>query len=446
MNRIAGAVKRAACAAVLAAALPGVPAVAGICYDAALDCIQVTDFPAGFPCTLKRLKAYDDTNGWGKVRYDEAARAWHVDCHLLIGSNDGTATHFQIGSREAHDETLLLRGNLYVAPFWVEGENAGKYWQVPLIDNRLTLGCAGDPAVRTSLKFANRKRGEYGPRIGEFPSAMAKADKKFGGQLHAYNSVITAARQEAEYACATFRLLGQEVVLVNCELSWSVDDLAYGLNTALPRKRTRVENTLFAHGGGTVNNGPIVMTRCTLRDLACAISDSGAVDATLIDCTLERNVRNWMLRFTPYGITCIDCDVKPPARGDLFKAQATGADGKKQYGALTTRRHIIVEVVDAQGRPVPAAAVSVKCELPAAEAVANGRQTTDADGRTPGKGADKAILLTESIERVTDSGEPQIRVFSYAVSVEAKGFAPAAIEGFRPLEKWNVVRVTLKNP
>jgi hypothetical protein len=446
MIRLPALLRRAACAALLAACLPAPALLAGVLYDAKLDCLWVTDFPAAFPCTLARLKALDDTHGWGKVRYDADARAWTIDCHLLIGANDGTTTFFQIGSREAPDETLLLRGNLYVAPFWVEGENAGKYWQVPLIENRLTLGCAGDPAVRATLKFVNRKRGEFGPAIGESP-AVDRTLKKFGGQLHVYNSVITAARQEAEYACATFRLVGQEVVLVNSELSWSVDDLAYGLNTAQPRKSARVENTLFAHGGGAVNNGSIVLVGCTLRDLACAVSDSGAIDATLIDCTVERNVRNWMLRFTPYGITCIDCDVKPSARGDLFKAQPAGADGKKEYGALTTRRHVIVEVVDAQGRPVPNAAVKVKCELRVAQPVAdNTLQITDAQGRTPGKGMNKAVLLTESIERVTDSGEPQIKAFSYAISVEAKGFAPETIEGFRPLEKWKVIRVTLRNP
>lgn len=434
------------CATLLAACMLAAPAAAGILYDAGLDCIWVTDFPPGFPCTLKRLAAVDAANGWGKVRYDAEARAWRIDCHLMVGSNDGTTTYFQIGSREDAEETLLLRGNLYVAPFWIEGENPGKYWQVPLIENRVTLGRADDASVRTALKFANRKRGEFGPRVGEFPPTMTKDVKRFGGQLHAYNSVITSAIQDTEHACATFRLTGQEIVLVNSELSWSVDDLAYGLNASLPRKSIRVENTLFAHAGGSVNNGTVTLVGCTLRDLGCAVSDSGGIDATLIDCTLERNVRNWQLRFTSNGITCIDCDIRPSARGELLKAQASGAAGEKRYGAVTLRRHVVVEVVDAEGRAVPGATVNVKCELRVSEAATNASQTTDANGRTPGKGADKAVLLTESTERVTDSGEPQVRVFSYAITVGAKGFAPATLDGFRPLEKWQVVRVTLRKP
>jgi hypothetical protein len=419
-------------------------ASAGIVYDGKQDLLWVTDFPAGYPCTLKLLAAADRRNGWGKVSHDEASGTYVVNCHLLIGANDGTTSCFQIGTREAPAEALRLQGNLCVAPFWVEGENDGKYWQAPVRVNRLTLGSADDPGIRAALRFDNRRRGEFGLVIGDYPPGLRTGANAFGGQIHVYNSVITAARQEAAFACAGFRF-GQETVLENAELSWSAGDLGYGLHAAGAGRTVRIRGTLFAHSGEALSNGTVTANDCTFRNLRCAVSDSGCIDATLVNCTFENNARNWYLRFSPRGIVCIDCSIGAPAKADLFQAETTASVKEKRYGTVFCKRHVVVEVVDSQGKPVAGAQVTIHCEQAVTETVENRQQTTGAAGRTPGTGEERAILLTEYTRKVTDTpGQPEVREYSYTIQVEAKGFAAGTVAGVKPVESWQVVRVALK--
>jgi len=417
---------------------------AGITHDAKARLLWVTDFPPGYPCTPRLLLAADRANGWGRVSYDEAAGVCVVDGDLLIGDNDGTVSCFQVGSPETPRETLVVRGNLYVAPHWVEGENAGKYWQAPVLANRLTLGSAEDASVRAALKFDNRKRGEFGLFVGDLPPSLRRKKASYGGQIRAFNSVITAARQDAAHACSGFRFTCQEAVLENSELSWAVDDLAYGLHVSQALKVVRVRGVVFANAGGAISNGAVTLSDCVFRNLKCAVSDSGAIDATLVNCVFENNERNWILRFTPNGIVCVDCSIGAPTKGDVLKPEIAGSLKQKQYGSVTSRRHVVAEVVDEQGRPVGGAELVVRCEQGGAGAVENARQTTNAHGRTPGQGEKGALLLTEwTVTATDDPAAPKRETFSYELRGSAPGRAPAALAGFAPDASWKAVRLTL---
>ena len=424
----------------IAAALVA-PAHGGATYDEELNAIWVTDFPQEFPCTLNRLFSVSKTNGWDKVKYDEKRHEYTVQCSLFIGANDGTETYFQIGSKEHPNDTLIVQGDVYILPFYVEGENEGLYYRVPILANRLTLGSPDDANIKTAIKFDNSKAGEFGLVVGRFPKTMNKKGAPFGGQIHVYNSVITALRQEKAYACRGFVLVGQSMVLRNAELSWSTGFLGYGL-TFRNRTKPDIVNTVFAHANAAVDNGVMKLTRCTLRDLKQAVLDYGSIDVTFVECTFRDNQHNWHLRTTGKGVTCIDCNIGEPKNGDIF---VMNRKKEKRYATVASKRHVVVEVVDPAGKPVRGAQMTIKCEQGLFEMVENHKQTTNAAGRTPAKGEDKALLLTEYTKTTTDTpNQPEVKHYSYSIEVEVKGFAREKVTDVKPTESWKVIRVQMK--
>ena len=417
--------------ALIVAAGITIPAHAGITFVETMNGIWVIDYPAGFPCTMKRIKAADEMNGWEKVLYEEASDTYTLKCNLLIGTNDGAETYVQVGTKDSPNETVVMQGNVYVFPFFVAGENEGLYYQVPILANRLTLGSPGDPHIKAALKFDSSKAGEFGLTVGRFPAAVKKTGKLFGGQFHAYNSVVTALKQEKATACAGFAFSAQEIVLQNAELSWSAGLVADNLSGI------GIANSVFAHGKAAVTNGNVKFAGCTLRNLNFAVLDCGAINATFTDCTFKDNEHNWSLRSTPRGVTLIDCTVGEPTKGDIFTAPTA---------MVASKRHVIVEVVGPDGKPAPGARIVVKCEqdIPP-EMVENWKQTTDAAGRTPAKGGKKPVLLTEYTKKTTSTpNQPEFKEYTYAIEVEAQGHANASVAGVKPDESWKVVRVQLK--
>ena len=62
----------------------------------------------------------DRAFGWGKVRYDATAAVCYVEGDLLIGDNDGSETVLQVGAPDCPCETLVMRGNIYVHPYFLK--------------------------------------------------------------------------------------------------------------------------------------------------------------------------------------------------------------------------------------------------------------------------------------------------------------------------------------
>ena len=72
---------------------------------------------------------------------------------------------------------------------------------------------------------------------------------------------------------------------------------------------------------------------------------------------------------------------------------------------------------------------------------------TGADGRTPGRHGEGALLLTDRTWRATDTpNQPEERAYAYDLTVEADGFAGAYVKGVQVSKSWQVVRVTLTKP
>ena len=415
-------------------------AEAGVFYDEQANTITVTDFPRKLPCTLKRLLLLDRLYGWGKVSYDRASDTYTVACDLEIGSSDSTNTYFQIGSSSRPNETLVMKGDLRVAPYWVRGENLGTYQTAPKRVNRLTLGDPESRKVGAALKFDCEVKNQHGLSVGALDA--------WGGQLHVYDSAITAARQDPEHTFGdrtkgSVSLFGDSIIFDNATYGWVTGKMTYGLSEH-PGRSIRIVNTFFEHSGQAIVGGKLNLVGCTLRNLDTAFLDWGSIEVNATNCTFVGNSRNFSLRFSREGIVCVDCDIGSPTEGDEYHSQTTASVKTKRYPTFTSKRHLVVEVVDAAGHPVIGAKVVVKSEKGEVDAVVNHRQVTDDNGRTPGRDGGRAILLADVIKKNTDTPNlPKVKEFSYTIEVSAAGFERHAVRGIRPSRSWQVVKVEL---
>lgn len=427
---------------------PGRQCVHAACtYDAEADRIWVENYTEAFPCTPGILLFADRMNDWGKVNYDRATDTYAVGADLYIGRNDGTDTYFQIGSNAHPRETLVLRGNLVVYPFYITGENREKNASLAKRGvNRITLGSPDDGSIKATLKIHSDSGAKHSMYFGRIPvSGDIPRWGCYGGQLCVHNSTITAAVQDRAHAIGEARtkqvyLYGNRVVLENATLSWFAGVITFGMRA----RSSTIEGCVFEYSGYGIINPKQVIHGCTFRDLHVAVKDwGGVIDAQLIDCTFEDNDANWWL--SRGRIICIDCTFGEPRKGNRLWRNERLKLGKDENPTFTSRRHIIVEVVDAEAKPVPGVHVQVRSEHGQPETVYNGRAVTDESGRTPGRGGDGAILLTERVMTATEApDEPEVADYAYEVRVTASGDRTASVSDVRPHASWKVFRVVLK--
>ena len=414
----------------------------GITYDRQHRILRVTDCLQSVPCTPRALWLTDRMNGWGCTEYASETDTYTLDADLWIGSNDGAETHFQVGSAEHPRETLVVRGHVIISPFHIPGEGQVRDWRSGRgAVNRLTIGVEGNPEVRPVLKIFSEPGSEHTLYVGRTPAALTGLER--GGELHVYHGTITAAVQDKDHMIGSpgkHRVLymAGRVVLKHAVLSWIAGKMAYGMRGAI------LENTTFENGGTAILGRKHTLTGCTFRNLQTAILDYGNLDITLRDCVFENNRRNWSLRFTGQGLTCIDCTWDAPALPNEYRSYLHPKMKRTLYPTFLSRRHVVVAVVDEQGGPVKGADVSVACEQEVPETVTNDNARTDAAGRTPGQGSEHAILLTEVMKRATDTPmKPAVTEYSYEVRVHAPGSKETVVSNVRPTESWQTVRVQL---
>jgi len=422
---------------------------ASVFRDDEAHCIRVVDFPKDTPCTLQRLLQMDRLCAWGKVVHDPEQDTYTITGDLCIGLNDGTETYFQIGSREHPHETLIMQGSLVVHPYWIEGQNREEvYWKVPEAVNRLTIGVPGDDSVRAALKFDDKAGAGYTLSLGAYRATDGTLKRGHGGQLHVHYGIITSVTQEPgcefgpQSGVGGMHLGGDSVVLDHATLSWIAGAATYGMG-----HNAMVHDSLFDHVGTAIINGKHDLVGCTFSNCEVAIKDYGSLDAVLTDCVFQSNDHNWTLTYSDKGLVCIDCTYDQPPKGNVYQCWKSKRTGQMQYPSFISKRHIVVEVVDEAGKPVPEALVKVRCEQESAEIAENATQETSKLGRTPAKGEDGAILLVEVVKQATDvPNEPKVTEFTYSIEASAEGFAPAKLQDFRPTQSWQVFRIVLRKP
>jgi len=413
--------------------------------------IRVSDYPAEYPCTPERLYFMDRWMGWGLVAYDEARDVYTVNADLWVGDNDGTETYFQVGRANHTNETLVVNGNVVVYPNFIMGQHPQlKWWDVENKVNRVTIGDASNANIKASLKIGSAAGSGHTLYVGLVPLP----DKRllpgcFGGQFYIYNGTIMAAIQDNEHAIGPIGVgdnrrwvwRGDEKshVLKGATLSWMA-----GFMTGGGVKES--SDTIFENGGTALIPNKARHVGAIFRNLKTAILDyDGGCDVELVDCVFTNNECNWSLVNAGKGIVAIDCQIAPPAKGDSYCFKENPKTKVRQYPAWISRRHIVVEVADEKGAAVTNATVRIRAEQAGEDLIDNDKVTVDKDGKTPAKGALKAILLTELIKRAGDKpNEPSTREFAYGIRVAAPGYEECELKGFCPKNSWETVRIRLK--
>ena len=403
---------------------------ATITYDQAENALWVRDFPQEAPATLDALLGADRKNNWGLVSYDQATDTYRVNASLHIGSDQGASTFFQIGRKDHPKETVIVKGDVWIKPPKQTLKRPdGRY----VIVNRLTLGDPNDSSIKANLKIDCETNGQYSVFLG----LDTKEKKIAGGDLHVYNSTITAATQDKDHmmrGCGDYQGMwtswfGSDIRLINATVSWYNTTTTYSMQG----HNSTIEGTTFEHGGGVLDNGQEFARNCTFRNLRIAVAEGGCLDATLVGCKFQDNEYNWTLgSLCSQGITMIDCEVGPQKQPVyLSRNKVTPLQAVKRkvpiYPCYTELQSLVVKVTDAQGKPIYRAAVSVLCrEDPTA--VKRGFCLTSGQGLTPSDPEKDAILITKRKLQATDDPEnPKEFSFTYTVSVEAPGYKESAI-------------------
>ncbi len=326
------------------------PAIAGVAYDRAANILRVTGYPESNPCRPETLLRVDRMNNWGIVTYNQSNGEYRVNTGLQIGWNDGTHTYFQLG-RPAHPrETLTVCGNVLVYPFRIKGENPRN---AAYCVNRLTIGDPADHAIQAVLRIESAPGQRNGLYVKESP-ALPDGRKQFsrhaaqGGQLHVYNSRITAAREDAKHAFAGGYLYGESVIFSNASMAWFSGVAAYGLN----RECASVSRTVFEHGGSAMINYGWTAQSCVFRDLQAAVRDwGGPLHAELRDCIFEGNRQNLRLTIAGSVVNAVDCEFGRGTLPDLIRNERQTREGRG-LPALVSHRHVRMAVTDEDRRPI----------------------------------------------------------------------------------------------
>ncbi len=426
------------------------PVQAGILYDPAADAISVSMFPEEWPCTPARLAAMDRAGGWNKVAYDASNDTWTVNASLEIGYNDGADTYFQLGSAAHPRETLIVRGDVRVYPYWVKDDNPGLWYTARHAVNRLTLGSAGNTNILATLKIASSPQVRRNLQIG-----VRKGREAFGGQLHVHGGTITALTPDAAHRLASadnpglgMILRADEVILHNATLSWIDGIMCYGAQEFWPVSSLHVKfdcrNTRFAHGGTALSDqGRAVIRGCVFEDLDCAIRDYGGINLVLEDCIFKNNRRNWELIYSDKGVVAVDCLIEPGRQPDTYRSWLNPATGRKQSPRFEAQRQIVVEVADTNGTPIPKAAVAVRAVPDNPACVENGKAVTDVRGRTPEPGQPAAIRVSEAAWTASDTNVPTAQEYVYEIQAGAGGYATVTLADIRPGEHKQVFKINL---
>ncbi len=425
---------------------PGPAGAAAVYFDAAANALRVIGYPAQAPCTPALLAALDRQHGWNRVRRDAAGARTVVEADLVIGFHDGSETWFQVGDSN-RAEILEIRGNVAVSPVFIPGVNRALPRGVePPGRNRLTLGHPAAPGLTNALLIASSSNAWRTLYVGRSPGGSGGV----GGEFQAWFARVGPAAPGLDgllgapgrrTSGAPGAILGQNPVLVGAHLS-GMD----GFFLASLGKAARIENTVVERGRAGFYNciSPVEIVGCVFRDLEVAVLDGGSMNLTLRDCRLENCRRNWVAWYTANGLTLVDCDWTPPPDGDELQSWVNKNTGKRQFPSVVSRRHVQVQVRDPAGQPVAGAAVSVASEQQDWTAAEPPRLTTDRQGLTPGRGAPRALLLTEFQHRAIETGnQPAVTECTFAIEARAPGYAPGRVAGIRPRRSWAVIPIVL---
>ncbi len=191
-----------------------------------------------------------------------------------------------------------------------------------------------------------------------------------------------------------------------------------------PNPLHQIEHSTFERCSGVFafSENPFYVKGCVFRNNASVFR--GVTRA--VDCVLADNLSNWSLNGEAVhrGMVFEDCDIQPQRQPLSLARNKNPAYYRNptwalpEYPQVKYYRSLHIRVVDAAGRPIPDARVTViNEEFP--DTVRRGASVTDADGLT-GQDAEKnAIQVVERMFTATEQPEqPEIRMFVYRIKAE----------------------------
>jgi len=415
-------------------------AFAAIAFDAEKNVITVADFPKEAPCSLAQLHRADQMQRWGRAEYDEANDTYTVNATLVVGENDRGSTYFQIGTRTHPRETLIMKGGLYVMPPFVARVNSELKWARALERqgkevtwNGLIMGDPKDQSVTPSLKIATAPPFT----THRFCAGILYPGKKTGyrAKLDVYNGTIEPLESNSPHRIDSE--LHCELRVRNSHLRGFRKSFFYGHRGDWSQFEDSVFENCYM---GPINSSyRTEVKNCVFRNCGLGFGDwGGPMNLLLTDCTFETNQRNW--RVHRGRARLVDCTIGKSAQENLVYDRFRLGDTPE----VIVSHHLVAEVVDQNGEPVPGALVMVIPEQLDTDLMPCKAQTGK-EGKTPGRDARDALLAREYAARgVAGRQEPERVEYSYEIIVEAKGFKEKCVTGVRVQENWQRMPITLE--
>ena len=157
----------------------------------------------------------------------------------------------------------MLKGNLVLYPEFFRGQDHHRRGI-----NRLTIGVKDDPSVRAALKFHNEP-GQYHTLLsGTYYEGADRPSKNgpYGGQLHVYHSLITAAIQGQPHAigaAGNHHFISGHTGRWSCQtaISWVAGVIAFRMTA-----KYGVADSIFEHGYALINSDQAAVN-CVFRNL-----------------------------------------------------------------------------------------------------------------------------------------------------------------------------------
>jgi len=149
-------------------------------------------------------------------------------------------------------------------------------------------------------------------------------------------------------------------------------------------------------------------------------------------CRFEANKQNWRIFNSP--VLLRDCQWTPAEKGDEYGC-SDYARKKGWQPRLTSKKHVVFEVKNADGHPVDQALVSLTDSERSNPITA----FTDKDGTTGPRG----IMLTECVMQSAGSNQVATQQFVYSASIKAAGYQTAILKNICPTQSGMTLSVTL---
>lgn len=397
-----------------------------IVYQPETKVLMISGFPEEAPATMDSLLQADRQNKWGVVACDKTTDTYTVNASIYIGTEKDLGAYMQIGRKGHPKETVVVKGDIWIR---TPQKSVKRSDGLDAIAHRLTLGDPKDAAIQATLKIDCAKAGEFALVLG----SRTKTAYKPGGDLHVYNSTITAATPGKQHLVACAKTFGDDtpqwycssVRIVHSKLAWLQGPL-YGPSAV----DGQFENSTFENMTGVFQNDTQLARNCTFRNCGNVFAEGGCLSGKAVNCVFENNENNFTVGgYYGQGVTFVDCQVQPPKQPIVIrKNKVTPEQAIQQrvplYPAYTEISALLIQVIDRRGRPISNAFVNVSCpEDPSA--VRNGLAMTDAQGLTAKDAEKNAIFIVRQQWRATDDPtKPTKGLFLYTIDVQAQGYAP----------------------